>query len=56
MGLAFVVLYPLGALLVRAFRFKGAVWIHVACQMAAWICMIVGFVMGHKAGNILDLV
>jgi hypothetical protein len=56
MGIAFVVLYPLGAFLVRTLRFKGAVWIHVVCQMMAWIIMVAGFVMGRKSGKILDLV
>jgi hypothetical protein len=56
MGLAFVVVWPLGALLVRVFKFKGSVWLHVACQLIGWILMIAGLVFGIRVGRILDRV
>jgi hypothetical protein len=56
MSLAFVVLYPLGAFLIRGLNFKGSVWIHVACQLLAWVFMIVGLVFGIRLGKILDRV
>jgi hypothetical protein len=56
MGLAFVVFYPLGAFLIRSLNFKGALWLHIACQMIAWVFMIIGLIMGTKSGKIIDRV
>lgn len=56
MGLAFVVIFPIGAVLVRAVRTKNAIWIHATCQLVGWILMIGGLVCGIKMGKILDRV
>ncbi|KFY07249.1 hypothetical protein V492_07320 [Pseudogymnoascus sp. VKM F-4246] len=56
MGLAFVVVLPSGAILVRLLSSKGktAVWLHVGLQLVGWVLMISGLAMGAKVGKILD--
>ncbi|KAK2760332.1 hypothetical protein FQN54_002400 [Arachnomyces sp. PD_36] len=54
MGVAFVIILPLGAILVRLLKFKGAVWVHVACQLIGWVLMLAGLATGIKVGKILD--
>lgn len=46
MGLAFVVLFPLGALLMRIFSFRGLVWVHAATQILTYSLAIAGLGMG----------
>ncbi|OBT72603.1 hypothetical protein VF21_08159 [Pseudogymnoascus sp. 05NY08] len=56
MGLAFVVVLPGGAILMRILSSKGktAVWVHVGIQLVGWVLMISGLAMGAKVGKILD--
>ncbi|OBT39967.1 hypothetical protein VE00_09992 [Pseudogymnoascus sp. WSF 3629] len=56
MGLAFVVVLPGGAILMRLLSSKGktAVWVHVGIQLVGWVLMISGLAMGAKVGKILD--
>ncbi|KFY46161.1 hypothetical protein V494_00578 [Pseudogymnoascus sp. VKM F-4513 (FW-928)] len=56
MGLAFVVVLPGGAILVRLLSSKGktAVWLHIGLQLVGWVLMISGLAMGAKVGKILD--
>ncbi|KAH7131462.1 integral membrane protein [Dactylonectria estremocensis] len=54
MGLAFVIIFPLGALFIRILKFKGSVWAHVACQLVGWVLMLAGLGTGIRLGNIID--
>lgn len=56
MGLSFVVFYPVGAILIRTLKFKGSIWVHIACQLVGWLLMIAGLAFGVKMGNIIDIV
>jgi hypothetical protein len=56
MGLAFVVLFPMGAIIVRTMKFKGIVWVHVACQLIGWIMVIAGLALGTRVASIIDIV
>lgn len=56
MGLAFVVVYPFGAITIRLVKAKNVVWIHAACQLTGWVVMITGLAMGISMASILDLV
>jgi hypothetical protein len=53
MSIAFLIVFPLGALLVRSLKFKGSVWIHVACQMIGWVLMIAGLCLGERTGKMI---
>ncbi|KAI9828959.1 MAG: hypothetical protein M1819_006458 [Sarea resinae] len=46
MGLAFAVFYPLGALVMAVFRFRGVVWVHAAVQAFAYLMIVAGVGMG----------
>ena len=46
MGLAFALLFPSGALLIRLFSFKGLVWAHAGFQIFAYALTIVGLGLG----------
>ncbi|KAH6990267.1 integral membrane protein [Ilyonectria destructans] len=54
MGLAFVILFPLGALFIRVLKFKGSVWAHVVCQLVGWVLMLAGLATGIRLGKIID--
>jgi len=56
MGLAFVIIMPMGAVIIRTVRGKNAVWIHAACQLLGWVLMVGGLATGIRLGNILDRV
>lgn len=57
MGISFVVLFPLGAFLIRLVRAgRYTVWIHAACQLLGWMLMLVGLATGIRMGKILDRV
>ena len=45
-GIAFVALFPGGAILIRLAKFKAAIWIHAAMQVLAYIVFIVAAVLG----------
>lgn len=51
MGLAFVVLFPLGALLMRLFSFRGLVWVHAGNQILTYSLAIAGLGMGIWIAN-----
>ena len=46
MSLAFVIFYPLGAVLIRVLGGKGAIQIHAGTQAFAYILALAGFGMG----------
>lgn len=46
MGIAFVIVYPLGAILIRLLSFSGLVWVHAATQIFAYILALTGLGLG----------
>lgn len=50
-GLAFVVLFPLGAIAIRLFSFPGLVAFHAACQTVGYLFWIIGFGLGVYIAN-----
>jgi hypothetical protein len=46
LGLAFVIVYPLGAILIRLFSFSGLVWVHAATQAFAYLMALTGLGLG----------
>lgn len=56
MSAAFVLVFPLGILSIRVLRFKGAIWVHAACQLIGWVLMIAGLAMGIRMARIIDIV
>ena len=46
MSLAFVIFYPLGAILIRALSFKGLVWVHAGVQVFAYTLALAGMGIG----------
>ncbi|RJE25924.1 integral membrane protein [Aspergillus sclerotialis] len=56
MAITFVIVLPLGAVLMRVARFKGAVWVHAAWQLMGWALMIAGLGIGVRLGKIIDYV
>lgn len=56
MGLAFVVVFPLGSFIIRSSKTRNMIWFHTACQLVGWGMMLGGLATGIKMGNILDRV
>lgn len=56
MGLAFVIVLPVGAVLSRVLKSRFGVWIHAACQLAGLVLMLAGLAMGIRMAKILDRV
>ncbi|KAI9673422.1 MAG: hypothetical protein M1817_002884 [Caeruleum heppii] len=46
MSLAFVILYPLGALIIRIFSFRGTIWVHAGVQAFAYMFVVTGLGLG----------
>ena len=46
MGLAFVIVYPLGAILIRLLSFSGLIWVHAVTQGFAYILALTGLGLG----------
>ncbi|KAG2416925.1 hypothetical protein HFD88_008142 [Aspergillus terreus] len=55
MGIAFVVIFPLGAILLRVPPSKLSVPIHIACQVLG-VLVIAGLATGIRVGKVLDQV
>jgi hypothetical protein len=55
-GLAFVILFPLGAIAIRLFSFPGLVAFHAACQCLGYLFFVVGFGLGVYIANKMDYV
>lgn len=56
MGIAFVIVFPLGAIFLRVPQSKLSVSIHIACQILGVVLMIAGLATGIRVGMILDRV
>ncbi|RDW90123.1 cytochrome b561 domain-containing protein [Aspergillus mulundensis] len=54
MGIAFGVIFPLGAILLRVIRSKYGLYAHIGCQLLAYVLMIAGLATGIRVGKILD--
>ncbi|KAL5335371.1 hypothetical protein BJX70DRAFT_390745 [Aspergillus crustosus] len=54
MGVAFAILFPLGAILLRVVRTKLGIYVHIAVQLLAYVLMIAGLATGIRVGKILD--
>ena len=56
MGIAFLGLFPLGAIMIRLLSFPGLVYVHAAIQVLALILAIVGLGLGvwlaQKLGDV----
>lgn len=55
-ALAFVILFPSGAILMRLASFPGLVWVHAAFQVFAYLVYVAGFGLGVYIANEMDLV
>lgn len=56
MATTFLIIFPLGAVLIRFAKFKGAVWVHAALQLVGWVLIIAGLAIGIRMAKILDYV
>ena len=56
MGIAFGIIFPLGAILLRVLQLKYGVYAHIGCQLLAYVLMIAGLATGIRVGKILDRV
>ncbi|KAL4975642.1 hypothetical protein BDW66DRAFT_151756 [Aspergillus desertorum] len=54
MGVAFGIIFPLGAILLRVIQSKYGVYAHISCQLLAYALMIAGLATGIRVGKILD--
>lgn len=46
MSLAFVIFYPMGAIIIRLLSFKGLVWVHAGTQVFAYTLALAGMGIG----------
>lgn len=53
--LVFVILFPLGGILIRLANFRGGIWIHVGVQVLAWLASIAAFGLGLYLAVDLDM-
>lgn len=56
MGIAFTIVFPLGAILLRVIRSKFGVRAHIVSQLLGYALMIAGLATGIRVGRILDRV
>ncbi|GFG22425.1 hypothetical protein IFM61606_02285 [Aspergillus udagawae] len=54
MSVAFILIFPLGATVLRLSKSKHAVWIHAGIQVIGWGLMLGGLATGLRLGKILD--
>jgi len=53
--LVFVILFPIGGILIRVANFRGGIWIHVGVQIVAWIAAIGVVASGIRLATTLKL-
>lgn len=46
MGLAFAVVFPLGATVLRLLNYRGQIWVHAGFQTFAYLLALAGFGLG----------
>jgi hypothetical protein len=56
MSVTFILIFPLGAIVLRLVKSKHAVWIHAGIQLTGWALMLGGLATGLRVGKILDRV
>ncbi|PKX97299.1 cytochrome b561 domain-containing protein [Aspergillus novofumigatus IBT 16806] len=54
MSVAFILIFPLGATVLRLSKPNYAVWIHAGIQLTGWALMLGGLATGLRVGKILD--
>ncbi|KAL2833543.1 hypothetical protein BJY01DRAFT_259869 [Aspergillus pseudoustus] len=54
MGIAFGIIFPLGAILLRVIQSKFGVYAHISAQLIGYALMIAGLATGIRVGKILD--
>jgi hypothetical protein len=47
-SLAFVIFFPLGSILIRLASFRGAIWVHAAFQVFAYLVFVPAFAIGIR--------
>jgi hypothetical protein len=55
-GLAFVILFPAGAIAIRLASFPGVIWLHAVFQVFAYLVYIAAFGIGVYMANQMNLV
>lgn len=55
-SLAFVILFPSGAIAIRLASFPGVIWLHAAFQVLAYLVYVAGFGLGVYLATEMDLV
>ena len=55
MGVAFALLFPSGAILIRVFAFKNLVWVHAGIQLLSYILALTGMSLGIYGTSISSL-
>jgi hypothetical protein len=55
-SLAFVILFPAGAIAIRLASFPGVVWLHAAFQVFAYLIYVAAFGIGVYMANEMNLV
>jgi hypothetical protein len=53
--LAFVILFPIGGIIIRLANFRGGIWIHVGLQILAWLIALAAVASGIRLAVTLDL-
>lgn len=56
MGIAFTIVFPLGAILLRVIRSKFGMRAHIVSQLLGYVLMIAGLATGIRVGKILGRV
>jgi hypothetical protein len=56
LGLAFVIFYPMGSVIIRASKSKYTLLMHVICQVLGLILMLGGLGSGIRVAKIIDKV
>lgn len=54
-SLAFVLLFPVGGILIRLFSFRGLIWVHAGLQAVTYVLYIVAFGLGIYMANTYNL-
>ena len=54
-SIAFLVLFPAGAVVMRLGNFKGLIWIHAGIQLLAWMVFVAAFGLGLYYGIQINL-
>jgi hypothetical protein len=55
-ALAFVILFPTGAIAMRLLSFHGLIWFHAAWQIFTYLVYIAGFGLGVYLASEMELV